>query len=46
MPEGAAGGLLPGTGGSIEHRLFQTTEKHRELCTPLTFAIPAGLFGQ
>jgi len=43
MPVGAAG-VLPGNGDLNEPVAFpHAAEKHREICTSLTFEIPAGL---
>ena len=44
MPEGAAGVRLPGTGDLNEPVAYPyAAEKHREICTSLTFEIAAGL---
>ena len=44
MPEGAAGVRLPGTGDLNEPVAYPyAAEKHREICTLLTFEIPADL---
>jgi len=44
MPVGAAGVHLPGTGELNEPVAFpHAAEKHREICTSLTFEIAAGL---
>jgi hypothetical protein len=44
MPVGAAGVHLPGIGDLNEAVAFpHAAEKHREICTSLTFEIAAGL---
>jgi hypothetical protein len=44
MPVGAAGVHLPGIGDLNEPVAFlHAAEKHREICTSLTFEIAAGL---